>query len=142
LENIIAVAMIGADGTKFYFLTWGRIFDPVDEEEIIKCVKIYADKCNVSKPIKAGYVCHDLQEASKQMYFYEAFYYMALVKVPSEKKPYQRWKTKIVEELKRGNKIFYLGNPKFLRKKIKIKSSIKFYPKYHYVKPKLPKIVY
>ena len=119
MENIVAVAMINAKGTRYYFLTWGRIFDVIDEAEIVNCVRLHANKCDVKKPIKAGYLCWDLQEASQEMYFYEAFYYMTQKHIPSERKSYEKWKKKIAKDLKLGKEVYYLGNPNAPFKKTK-----------------------
>lgn len=115
MESIVAVAMVDKKGRKYYFLTWGRVLDIIDDRQLIQCVNKYASRCDVEKPIVAGYLCNDLQEASGQMYFYEHFFNMAERRIAFRKSD-KVWNKEIAKKLKEGREVYYLGNPKFLKK--------------------------
>ena len=40
MEDIVAIKAVEKSGKEHFFLTWGRIFDPVDEEALLAAVRV------------------------------------------------------------------------------------------------------
>jgi hypothetical protein len=121
MEDIVAVAITLEDGARRYFLTWGRIQDPVDPEPLEQIILERSTGFSLGgKPVRAE-LCVSLQEAAKEPYFYECYFSMCQAKRPNGKK-YDKWQRKIDELMRRGKQIWYLGRP-FLKKPIETESN-------------------
>ncbi|HUR39285.1 MAG TPA: hypothetical protein VM222_07315 [Planctomycetota bacterium] len=118
MDQIIAVAVELESGRKRYFLTWGRIQEPVQCDPLEELLLRHADKFDLGgKPMRAR-VCDTLQEAASQPYFFECFFEMSSRGIPSGKR-YGPWRRKIGEQMKRGKEFFYLGNSEAVVKSIR-----------------------
>jgi|SRR5579859_972417 len=109
MEDIVAVAVELEDGSQRYFLTWGRIQNPVDpaplEQLVLRNSAHYALN---GKPIKA-YLCKTLQEATQTPGFYECFFAMCQKPIPFGRKTYWKWRKKMDKKMQRGKELYYLG---------------------------------
>lgn len=110
MEDIVAVAIELTNGQKRYFLTWGRIQDAVENAPLEAIVLEYASKFDLGGAPSRACVCHTLQEAAQQPYFYEHFYTMGQKGIPYGRR-YLAWKKKIDKLMRRGKELYYLGKP-------------------------------
>lgn len=106
MEDIVAIKVFVKRKT-YYFLTWGRIFHPVDPTQLLEVIKPHLKSYDLEK-FTAIELCDSLQEASLERYFYEAFFMMSQTKIPFGKN-YPKWKTKMTKSLKAGKEIHFLG---------------------------------
>ena len=110
MENIVAVAVDLRSGRKRYFLTWGRIQSHVATDPLEALVLEHAGKFDLGGIPKKARLCHTLQEASRQPFFFEFFFEMSQRSIPSGR-GYLAWKRKIDKLMRRGKELYYLGNP-------------------------------
>ncbi len=116
MEDVVAVRVRLRGGGSRYFLTWGRLFDPVDPTQLEDAVREHLDKFDLGgKPVSVK-VCSTLQEAAAQPYFFEALWWFGQQKVPYGP-GYKRWVSSKRRRLKDGDELRYLGNP--LRKAVR-----------------------
>jgi hypothetical protein len=111
MEDIVAVAVELKNGEKRYFLTWGRIQDDVTCVPLEAIVLSQAANFDLGGAPKRARVCHSLQEASRQPFFYENFFVMSQKGIP-EGRRYGTWKKRVDKLMRRGKELYYLGNPK------------------------------
>jgi hypothetical protein len=97
-------------GGSRYFLTWGRLFDPVDPARLEAAVRTHLDKFDLGGTPVSVEVCLTLQEASSQPYFYEALWWFAQQRVPFGP-AYKRWASSKRRRLADGHELRYLGRP-------------------------------
>lgn len=80
MNDVVAVRVELGDGGKRYFVTWGRIQDPVDTASLEELVLRFAHKCSLGgEPMRAR-VCDTLREAAESdsaPYFFECFFEFA-----------------------------------------------------------------
>jgi len=91
-----------------YFLTWGRIQDPVDPgplEEL--AVRAAAHFAIGGTPVSAR-VCSSLQEAAKEPYFFEALLTFAQQPVPRGA-AYDAWREERAQAMAEGREFYFLG---------------------------------
>jgi hypothetical protein len=91
-----------------YWLTWGRLFDPVDPEPMIAAVCPHLRWSDKQGEVVEIAVCASLQEASAQPYFYEGLFWLGQTHVPCGD-GYEDWKRTTRERLADGRELFYLG---------------------------------
>jgi hypothetical protein len=106
MEEIVAVKVRDSRGRKHYFLTWGRVFDPVDPKPLISVIRGHLHTFGIGKSLSID-VCDSLQEAVNERYFYEAFFEMT--QVIGLGRARQKWKAAIKRRIRHGKEIYYLG---------------------------------
>lgn len=89
MEDIVAIKVVEESGRDHFFLTWGRIFDPVDPESLLAVVRPKLPRWGVHKA-RSLEVCYSLQDAASEPYFYEALFMMAQERIPFGPK-YKSW---------------------------------------------------
>jgi hypothetical protein len=110
MENIVAVAVRIDTGEDRYFLTWGRLHDPVDPEPLEALILSKSSRFALGgRPVSARH-CLTLQEAAAQPYFYECFFSMCQ-KVRSRDRDYDEWAEQTRQLMAQGKEIYYLGQP-------------------------------
>ncbi len=108
MEDIVAVAVELNTGAIRYFLTWGRIQDPVDPEPLEQLILAQSIHFSLGgHPVHAR-VCGSLQEAAGEPAFYECFFSMCQVRIPFGPK-YGQWKVKMNKRMGKGKELWYLG---------------------------------
>lgn len=111
MDNIVAVAVKIADGNRRFFLTWGRVFDPVDPTELEKIVLAFSGEYALGgKPIAAE-VAYSLQDAAGEPYFFEAFHILCTARVPASGMAFKKWLMKMRREMRKGKHLLYCGLP-------------------------------
>lgn len=108
MEDVVAVAVKLEDGTERFFVTWGRIQDPVDPNPLAAVVLEHASGFSLrGKPVAAR-VCWSLSEARDEPYFYEALLHFAWDPIPYGK-GYKARRKKKAKALSLGKELHYLG---------------------------------
>ena len=107
MEDIISIKVVINGSQKKFFLTWGRIFSPLDEEYIIEIMKKYLPNFGI-RYYKEISICESLQECSSERYFFENLFIMSQEKIPFGVK-YKQWKISMAKKMKQGKEIYFLG---------------------------------
>lgn len=113
MENVIAVEVRLADGASGFFLTWGRIQDPVDTGPVSNLVLRAAQHVALGGQPVAAEVCTTLRDAAESdqaPYFYEALISFSRAQVPLGE-AYEAWRQERAEAMANGNEIYYCGAP-------------------------------
>jgi hypothetical protein len=108
MEDIIAIRVTDSGGRKHYFLTWGRIFDRIETDELYLAIKPHLKRFGI-KNKRQFHLCDSLREAMQQRYFFEGFFKMAQERIPYGVSSYPKWKSKQKARIKKGRGIYYLG---------------------------------
>jgi hypothetical protein len=109
VEDIVAIKAIDSRGKRHFFVTWGRVFDPVDPQPLLSAVRPALSRFGLST-IRRLEVCSTLQEASEQPYFFEALLAFSQKRVPSAKAR-RAWSAARRKQIAAGKDIYYLGTP-------------------------------
>lgn len=108
MEDIIAVAVILDNDKRRYFLTWGRIQDPVNPKPVEQLVLKHCGRFALGGvPVKAK-LCASLQEASGEPYFYECFFSLCQKTIPFGEN-YHAWKQEMNNKMQNGEELYHLG---------------------------------
>ncbi|HEV3102667.1 MAG TPA: hypothetical protein VG426_10070 [Candidatus Dormibacteraeota bacterium] len=110
MEDLVALRVRLKDGGVRYFLTWGRLFDPVDPKPLEAVVKANLGKFALQGEANSVEVCESLQEASRQPYFFEALWWFAQQTIPYGS-GYMRWAIARRRRLEVGKELRFLGVP-------------------------------
>jgi len=108
VEDVVAVRVTLKRGGRRYFLTWGRLFDPVDGSELEAVVGQHLDKFALSGTAAKVELCVSLQEASKQPYFFEALWALGQERIPFGP-GYKKWAAMKRGQVRQGRGLHYLG---------------------------------
>ena len=108
MEDIVAIKVIHGTGKKDFFLTWGRIFDPVDHVELLKIVSKNLKKYGISN-IKKVSLLDSLKEVFKERYFFEGYFLMAQMKIPFGR-GYKRWRKAMSKKISQGHEIYKISD--------------------------------
>lgn len=111
MEDIVAVAIELKEGTRRFFLTWGRIQDSVDPEPLEQLVFAQCTSFGLDGTAVKARLCGTLQEARSGPYFYEHLFMIGQQKIPFGKKKYWKWRKKMNKKMQEGKELYYLGNP-------------------------------
>ena len=107
MEHIVGIKVHDKVFGEVGFITWGRIFDRVDSDFLLKAINQHLDKFGITTPTSIE-LCDTLQELSAHPYFYEALFAFAQKTIPFGKS-YQAWRNKKKKALERGEDIYFLG---------------------------------
>jgi hypothetical protein len=107
VEDIVAIKIVDKSGTEHFFLTWGRIFDPVDPEPLLAAVRPNLSRWGV-RQARSLEICDSLQDAALEPYFYEALFMMAQERIPFGPK-YRTWQAGKRRRVRKGEDIRYVG---------------------------------
>lgn len=107
MENIVALAVELESGQERFFLTWGRIQDPVDRKPLETLILEQANRFAIGGNPVSARLCSSLQEASKEGGFYEMFFEMSQKKIPFGVDTYEPWRQKIDELMRQGKELYY-----------------------------------
>lgn len=102
-----------ADGSARYFLTWGRIQDPVDSGPVCELVLQACGGFVLGGEPATARVCDTLREAAESRNapcFYECFVKFAQEHIPLGAK-HEAWRRVKDELIRSGREIAYCGSP-------------------------------
>ena len=108
MDDIVALKVVLDEGPNQYFLTWGRLIDPVETKSLEELVGSHLAQFGLGGAAVSISVCDSLREASRARYFYECFFQMCQKSIPFGD-GYKNWAAQILEQLKQGREIYYLG---------------------------------
>jgi hypothetical protein len=111
VDDVIAVEVLLADGGRRYFVTWGRIQDPVDPDPVCTVVLRFAESCSLGGVPSSARVCDSLREAADSEdapYFYEGFLVFCRKEIPFGDH-YESWRSERAAAMGRGKEISYCG---------------------------------
>jgi hypothetical protein len=109
MEDLVALRVTLTTGQKRYFLTWGRLYDPVEPAGLIEVVTPHVQRRSREGDVASIELCESLQEASNEPYFYEGLFDMAR-DGPTYGPDYQAWAQAKRERLSEGKELYYLGH--------------------------------
>ena len=107
MEDIVGIKIKDKIFGQVSFITWGRIFHPVDPQLLLDNVIRHTPKFGI-KNVEAIDLCDTLQEISSFPYFYEALFEFSQKIIPDGKR-YNVWKNKMKRAIERGEEIYFLG---------------------------------
>ena len=107
MEDWVAVEIQTGSGQSGFFLTWGRVQDPVDPRALEELTVRVAGRVLGDPPVRAR-VCASLREAVDQPNFYEALLAMAQERIPYGG-DYQAWRQSKAEAMAAGKEFHFLG---------------------------------
>src|SRR5579863_7874068 len=102
MEDVVAIVAKDRQGRAVGFMTWGRLFGPLESKMLIREVRRHSTKFE-GKPMRDFKLCDSLIEASKFAYFYEAVIHLSHEPIPLGKK-YKAWQSRERDELIRFGK--------------------------------------
>jgi hypothetical protein len=108
MEDIVAVEVTTDTGAVTYFLTWGRIQDPVDPEPLESLIMSVVGKFKTPGSAVSARVCGSLQEASSAPHFFESYFGFCQQPIPFGR-GYGRWRSKMDNLMRGGREIAGVG---------------------------------
>jgi hypothetical protein len=104
------VGIVVTDGTRkpVAFLTWGRVFDRVNEKPLLDALRKGLRKFGVSQQAKIS-VCNSLQEVAGSEFFYEGLCNFAWKPIPFGKRSYPVWALRMRKAIAQGKEIWLIG---------------------------------
>lgn len=108
MEDIVAVAVHLSSGEDRFFLTWGRIQDPVDPAELEEVVLRNATHFAIGGEPVSARLCASLQEASGAPLFYEYFFGFCQRPIPFGS-GYRRWRKRMARRMEKGREMALVG---------------------------------
>jgi hypothetical protein len=89
------------------FVTWGRLWDPVDDKKLLEVVGQHLATCAIEEPEGIA-LCNSLRDIQSAEYFYEALIAIASRPIPFGDK-YDTWKKRMRSELQKGRESYFVG---------------------------------
>ncbi len=111
MDNYIAVCVELENKQHRYFLTFGRIFDPVNGDKLCEIILHYASRYALGGVPKKAQICYSLNDASHAPYFYECLMQLYEFKCPVDKRKMKKWKSEMKKMILKGEMIMYCGDP-------------------------------
>jgi hypothetical protein len=112
VEDVVAVEVELADGGSRFFVTWGRIQDPVDPDPVCGMVLSFAEKCSLGGAAVSARLCGTLKEAAESPdapYFFECFLAFCRPPIPFGD-GYEDWRRERADAMENGREIAYCGS--------------------------------
>ena len=107
MEDIVGIKFIDKIEGEGAVITWGRIFDNLDDKELLEVVKKRLIRFG-AKNIESIKLCYSLMEIADQPYFYECLIYFIQNPIPFGD-GHASWIEKKRKALCSGNDISFLG---------------------------------
>jgi len=108
MDDVVALRVQLTNGEERFLLTWGRIFDPVDDRLLVETVRKHLGQFSFGGEPKTIEVCDSLRAAAGARYFYEAFFAMCQKPIPFGA-DYKAWVAATRARLETGKEIYDLG---------------------------------
>lgn len=107
MENIVGIKFVDRVEGEGAVITWGRIFDVIDDTELLKVVSCKLVDYGVEN-LDSIELCYSLMEIADQPYFYETLIRFVQEPIPFGR-GYEKWKKKKRKALIAGNEIAFMG---------------------------------
>ena len=108
MEDLVAVEVTTAEGPRCWFVTWGRIQDPVDPAPLEALVLRVADHFALPGTPVSARVCDTLQEAREAPLFFEALFEFAQRPIPFGD-GYEAWRERADRLMQEGKEVYAVG---------------------------------
>jgi hypothetical protein len=108
LEDVVGIKVSDKKNGSFGFMTWGRLWSPVDGEELIAAIRPFVTLYHGVKEPVAFALCGTLQEIRSAPYFYEAIIDFGRQRIP-EGDRYKKWQKKMRKEVADGRHLYFVG---------------------------------
>ena len=108
MEDIVAVALSTTEGNVCYFVTWGRIQDPVDPEPLERVILKVADHFAIPGTPVSARLCDSLQDAREAPLFHEALFGFAQQPIPFGS-GYEKWRRRMDKRMRSGKEVYFAG---------------------------------
>jgi hypothetical protein len=108
MEDLVAVEVTTTHGDVCYFVTWGRVQDPVDPRPLERLILSVAERFALPGPPARVRVCDALREARDAPLFYEALFDFAQRPIPFGP-AYEQWRGEMDAQMRRGKQIYFAG---------------------------------
>jgi hypothetical protein len=108
MEDLVAVELSTLEGPVCYFITWGRIQDPVDPVPLEQLLLSVADHFALPGTPMSARLCESLQDAKEAPFFYEALFDFAQKPMPFGP-GYQKWRRRTDKLMRHGKEIYAVG---------------------------------
>ena len=107
MEDLVAIRVTDEVGKLHYFMTWGRVFGPIDQAPLLQAVGSHLAVFGL-KNFREIALCDTLRDASDQPYFFEALFDFSRQGIPFGE-GYELWEEERRKSIERGKEIYYLG---------------------------------
>jgi hypothetical protein len=107
MEDIVGLIVTDGQRGKVGLMTWGRVFDAIDEEPLIAAVKPHLAGFGLNS-VKSVDLCTSLQAISTAEYFYEGLLYFMNAGI-TYGKGYEKWAHDRRSEIESGREIYCVG---------------------------------
>jgi hypothetical protein len=108
MEDVIGIAAIDKKMGHGALMTWGRIFDPVDDKGILEITRVVLPKYGFLNVRKVA-ICSSLKEVASFPYFFEALLSFSWKPIPFGERSYATWRKRIETEMRAGKHFHFLG---------------------------------
>jgi hypothetical protein len=108
MDDVVGIKVRDAKRGWVGFMTWGRLWDPVDDTELLKAVRAHLHTFGIEQPEELE-LCSSLRELRTADFFYEA-----IINFSWRPSPFgdddDAWKNARRAELEEGRSIYFLGD--------------------------------
>jgi hypothetical protein len=109
VEDVVALEVKLRTGELRYFVTWGRLFDPIDPTRLIESARTHMSEAALGGEIESVRLCDSLREAKDAPYFFEALLSFAQQQIPRAD-DHEAWRARMRSELAAGKQLYFLGS--------------------------------
>ena len=108
MHDIVAVSLELENKQKRYCLTWGRIQDAVQPEQLESIVLAQSKHFDLGGSIAvSAKICTSLKEASSEIMFYEHYFDMCQTHIPYGE-GYEQWRVDMNKKMNQGKELYFL----------------------------------
>lgn len=108
MEDVVGIKAKDHAGRAVAFMVWGRLFDPVNDRELLDVVKSRSSSFE-GTPMTDFELCSSLSDLADHEYFYEALLHFAWQPIPFGE-DYKAWRQeRRVALTENGKDLFFLG---------------------------------
>ena len=107
MDDVVAIKVRNAKRGWVGLVTWGRLWDPVDEAELLRAVGHHLSGFGILEP-QETHLCKSLREVQSGEYFYEALIDFSWNRPPFGEQ-YEAWKGQKRRDIEEGRDIYFVG---------------------------------
>jgi len=107
MEDVVALVATDTAKGKYGFMTWGRVFDAVDDTELMNAIRSHLHTFGLTN-VEEVKLCESLIESSHCKYFYEGLFAFANRSIPFGDE-YANWACDKRDAILSGREIFCAG---------------------------------
>jgi hypothetical protein len=115
MDDLVCLRMRDRKQGVIFALTWGRVFDSVDPQQLLSAVKNGVTRFGLNEVVKIE-LCDSPANGSEEKYFYEGLFSFSQRQIPYGPK-YEAWAKKMRAEIFVGKSIFVISENAALTKR-------------------------